>query len=140
MLDLNEKAKSPIGPIEKVPFLLLTVAMLLLLTNPSPIDPERDEHHPRIEHHPKIDQKRDNDDTNNPRISAENSAQLKEKQEDNSCCKHSIIVEIQYNQMRYFLSDDWQFTYFHKAWKGKRNNNLYFVSLFVLNINGSACL
>ena len=98
MLNVDEKAKSPTRPNKKVPFHLFAIAKLLLLTNP--INPERDEHHPRI------DQKRDDDDTNNPRISPENSPQAKEKKEDDSCCKHSTIVEIQYNQMRYFLSDD----------------------------------
>ena len=73
MLDLNEKAKSPTGPTKTVSFHLLAVAMLLLLTNP--IDPERDKHHPRI------DQKRDDDD-DNPRMSAVNSAQMKEKKDD----------------------------------------------------------
>ena len=91
MLDLNEKVKSP---TKKVPFHLLAVAMLLLLPNPSSIDQERGKHHPRNDH------KRDNDDTNNPRMSPENSVQVKEKKEDDLRCKHSIIGEIQYNQMK----------------------------------------
>ena len=90
MLDLKEEAKSPTRPNKKVPFLLLAIAMLLL-PQTSPIDQERDKYHPSI------DQKRNDD---NPRMLAETSAQVKEKKEDDSCCKHSIIGETRCNQMR----------------------------------------
>ena len=92
MLDLNKKAKSPTSPPKKVPSRLLTVAMLWLLTRPT--DQEKDEYHPRI------DQERDNEDANNLRMSSENSAQVKEKQEDDWCCEHFIIAETRYDQMR----------------------------------------
>ena len=93
MLDLNEKAMIPTSPPKKVPFHLLAVAILLLLPKPSSIDHEKDEYHPRI------DQERDNEDVN-LRMSSENSAQVKEKKEDDWCCEHSIIAETRYNQMR----------------------------------------
>ena len=96
MLDLNEKAKSPISPTKYVPSLLLAMAMVLLLQT-SPIDQRRDKYHPRI------DQERDDDDNNNnnnPRMSAENSAPMKEKKEDDLRCKHSIIGETRRDQMR----------------------------------------
>ena len=68
MLDLNEKANIPTSPSKKVPFPHFAVAMLLL-------SQERDQYHPRI------DLKRDEDD-NNFIMSTENSAQVKEKKED----------------------------------------------------------
>ena len=120
MLDLDEKVKSPTGLIKKVSFHLLVVAMLLLLTDP--IDPERDEHHPRI------DQKRGNDD-DNPRMWTENLAQLKEKKEDDLRYKHSIIGEIQYNQMRYFLFDAF-FTFYI----------IHLAKLYSRLVNNSFCL
>ena len=92
MLDLNVKAKSPTSPNKHVPFRLLTIVMLLL-PKPSSIDHEKDEYHPRIDH------KRDND-ANNLTMSSENSAQVKEKQEDDWCCEHFIIAETRYDQMR----------------------------------------
>ena len=92
MLDLNVKAKSPTSLNKNVPFRLLAIVMLLL-PKPSSIDHKKDEYHPRI------DQERDNEDVN-LRMSSENSAQVKEKQEDDWCCEHSIIAETRYNQMR----------------------------------------
>ena len=92
MLNVDEKAKSPTRPNKKVPFLLLAVTMLLL-PKPNPINQERDECHPRI------DLERDKGD-DNPRMSAENSAQVKEKKEDDSCCKHLQILETPYSQMK----------------------------------------
>ena len=98
-VNVDEKAKSPTSPTKKATLQLLTIAMLLL-SQISPIDRERDKKHPRI------NQERDNDD-GNLRMLAENSAQMKEKKDDDSCCKHSIIGEFQCNQMRSFLADEW---------------------------------
>ena len=68
MLDLYQKAKIPTSPNKKDPSLLFAITMLLL-------SQERDEYHP------KIDLKRDGGD-NNYIMSSENSAQVKEKKED----------------------------------------------------------
>ena len=91
-VNMDQKVKSPTRPNKKVPFLLWTIAMLLL-PKPSPIGQKRGEYYPMI------DQEKDGDD-DNLRMPTENSAQVKEKQEDDLCCEHSIIVETRYDQMR----------------------------------------
>ena len=89
---MYQKAKIPTSPNKKFPFRLLAI-VVLLLSQTSPTDQERDKYHPRI------DLKKDNDE-DNPRILAENEAQVNEKKEDDLHCKHSIIGETRCDQMR----------------------------------------